>query len=76
MAVAKKPSKAELTVPEVWRRIVKLSERQGAGKFDVLVCGHAVPASDTAYRRFRACPECRVQVQRLAAEYARESRAA
>jgi hypothetical protein len=76
MAVARKASKREFTVPEVWRRIVAWNERQGAGKFDVLICGHSVPASDTAYRKFRACPECRVQVQRFAEQYARESRAA
>jgi hypothetical protein len=64
------------SVPDVWRRILRLNERQGSMKFDVLVCGHAVPASDTAYRRFRACPECRVQVQRFADERARGDLAA
>jgi hypothetical protein len=64
------------TVPETWRRIQKLNERQGTGRFDVLVCGHAVSASDTAYRRFRACPECRLRAQAYADQVARESQAA
>jgi hypothetical protein len=64
------------TVPESWRRIRKLNERQGAGLFDVLICGHAVPASDTAYRRFRSCPDCRLRVQGFADEVARQTRAA
>jgi hypothetical protein len=64
------------TVPETWRRIMKRNEKQGARLFDVLVCGHAVEASDTAYRRFRACPDCRAQVQQYADRVSRESRAA
>ncbi len=71
-----KNSKPRFTVPEVWRRIAKLNERQGSLKFDVLVCGHVVVASDTAYRRFRACPDCRVQVQRFADEHDRRRSAA
>ena len=68
--------KPRFSVPEVWRRIVKWNERQGSGKFDVLVCGHAVASSDTAYRRFRACPDCRVKVQRYADEHRQRSQAA
>jgi hypothetical protein len=64
------------TVPETWRRIQKLNEPQGTRFFDVLVCGHAVPASDTAYRRFRSCPDCRLRVQAYADEIARQSHAA
>jgi hypothetical protein len=64
------------TVPETWRPILKVNERQGSAVFDVLVCGHAVPASDTSFRRFRACPDCRVRVQEYADEVARQSRAA
>ncbi len=76
MASRGKISRSEFSVPEAWRRIVKLSERQGSRNFDVLICGHAVAASDTAYRRFRACPECRVQVQRFADQRAQGLRAA
>jgi hypothetical protein len=64
------------TVPETWRRIQKLDERQGTGFYDVLICGHAVPASDTAYRRFRSCPDCRLRVQEYADEVTRRFRAA
>ena len=64
------------TVPETWRRIQKLAEPQGTGLYDVLICGHAVPASDTAYRRYRSCPDCRLRVQEYADEVARRSRAA
>jgi hypothetical protein len=64
------------TVPETWRRIVKWNERQGGKPYDVLVCGHSVPASDTAFRRFRACPDCRVTVQQYADQVAYRSRAA
>lgn len=58
--------KKKFTVPEVWRRIVKKSELQGGKRFDVLVCSHAVPANDNAYRRARSCPECRIRVQQYA----------
>jgi len=76
MANRSRTPRGEFSVPEVWRRIQRLSEKQGSGKFDVLVCGHAVPASDTAYRRFRACPDCRVQVQRFADQRAQGDLAA
>lgn len=66
----------EFSVPEVSRRIEKLNERQGFQKFDVLVCGHPVVASDTAYRKFRECPECRVQVQHFADEHRQRLNAA
>jgi hypothetical protein len=69
--------KKKFTVPEVWRRIVKKSELQGGKRFDVLVCTHAVPSNDNAYRRARSCPECRIRVQQYAdttaAEAAKES---
>jgi hypothetical protein len=68
--------KKEFSVPDVWRRIVRMNERQGSQKFDVLVCGHAVVASDTAYRRFRTCPECVVKVQQFADEHRKGLRAA
>jgi hypothetical protein len=76
MAGRPRTSRREFSIPDVWRRIQRLNEQQGFAKFDVLVCGHAVPASDTAYRRFRACPECRVQVQRFADQRAQGDLAA
>ena len=76
MARGTKRSVPRFTVPEAWRPILKRNERQGAGLFDVLACGHAVAASDTAHRRFRACPDCRVQVQQYADRVERASRAA
>jgi hypothetical protein len=76
MARSKVRSAGRFTVPEAWRQISKLNERQGNGYYDVLVCGHAVPASDTAYRRFRSCPDCRVRVQAYADRVGREPRAA
>ena len=54
------------TVPEVWRKIAKKNERHAGRPFDVLVCGHVVPANDNTYRRVRACLECRVKVQAYA----------
>ncbi len=67
----KRPQKPfKFTVPDVWRSIVRKNERQGAGRFDVLVCQHAVPANDNTYRTARACPECRLTVQRYADEVA------
>jgi hypothetical protein len=60
----------KLTVPEVWRSIVKKNERQGSRRYDVLVCLHAVPANDNTYRTARACPECRLTVQRYADDVA------
>jgi DNA-binding Lrp family transcriptional regulator len=74
--MASTSKKNEFSVPEVWRRIAKLNEQQGSQKYDLLVCGHAVVASDTAYRRFRACPECRVKVQQFADQHRRGLRAA
>jgi hypothetical protein len=74
MARVTKGRGERFTVPETWRRIVKLNERQGGKPYDVLVCGHAVPASDTAFRRFRACPDCRLTVQRYADQVAEPSR--
>jgi len=76
MAKSTRSSGNRFTVPETWRPILKLNERQGEARFDVLVCGHAVPASDTAYRRFRACPDCRLRVQQYADQVAGQSRAA
>ena len=76
MASRSKVSRSDFSVPEAWRRIVRLNERQGSQKFDVLVCGHAVVANDTVYRKFRACPECRVTVQRFADERAQGDLAA
>jgi hypothetical protein len=76
MATRSRSNRSAFSVPDVWRRIQRLNEKQGSGKFDVLVCGHAVPASDTSYRRFRACPECRVEVQRFADERAQGDLAA
>jgi hypothetical protein len=76
MARGTKRSGPRFTVPETWRPILKRNERQGAGLFDVLACGHAVAASDTAHRRFRSCPDCRVLVQQYADQVGRESRAA
>jgi hypothetical protein len=65
--------KKKFTVPEVWRRIVKKSELQGGKRFDVLVCTHAVPSNDNAYRRARSCPECRIRVQQYADAAATEA---
>jgi hypothetical protein len=56
------------TVPEVWRKIVKKNERQAGKLYDVLICKHAVLANDNTYRLVRACPECRVVVQKYADE--------
>jgi hypothetical protein len=76
MARTTRSSGSRFTVPEAWRPIQKLNERQGNALFDVLVCGHSVPASDTAYRRFRSCPDCRLRVQEYADQVAGQSRAA
>lgn len=68
---AKPPQEpVKFTVPEVWRSIAKKNERQGSKRYDVLVCQHAVPANDNTYRTARACPECRLSVQRYADEVA------
>jgi hypothetical protein len=52
--------------------IVKKSEKQGDGLFDVLVCGHAVAVDgewrSIRYRRARACPTCAEMVAKYAAE--------
>lgn len=67
MAGAKRKSKAKrFSVPEVWRTIVKKNERQGRGRYDVLVCNHAVPSNDNTYRKARSCPSCRTKVQEYA----------
>jgi hypothetical protein len=76
MAKGTKGNVPRFTVPETWRPIRRRNERQGDSLFDVLACGHAVPASDTAHRRFRSCPDCRVHVQAYADRLGRESRAA
>lgn len=65
----------KFTVPEVWRTIVKKNERQGRGRYDVLVCNHAVPANDNTYRQARSCPECRLAVQRYADQLKQEQEA-
>ncbi len=70
MPRGRRPAARRFTVPEVWRKIVKKNERQGRGRFDVLVCNHAVPANDNTYRKARSCPECRIQVQRYADQVA------
>jgi hypothetical protein len=64
------------TVPETWRPILKRNEIQAGRPFDVLECGHSVPASDTPFRRFRSCPDCRIRVQEYADRARREPRAA
>jgi hypothetical protein len=63
-----RPAARRFSVPEVWRKIVKKNERQGRARYDVLVCNHAVPSNDNTYRVARACPECRLTVQRYADE--------
>jgi len=66
---AKKKSKSKakkLSVPEVWRTIVKKNERQGDKLYDILICKHAVLANDNTYRKARACPTCRLDVQAYA----------
>lgn len=73
MGIGLKQGRAPFSVPETWRRISKRGEQQGTGRFDVLVCGHVVPASDTPYRRFRPCPECRAFAHRFAQDHARRS---
>jgi putative endonuclease len=61
---AVEPPPRKLTVRPVYRAIVKKNERQAGGVFDVLVCGHAVPATvENTYRKASACPECRLRVQ-------------
>jgi hypothetical protein len=73
-SLAKRRQKSQkFTVPEVWRTIVKKNERQGGKLYDVLVCQHAVLANDNTYRKARACPACRVSVQRYADEVAAAS---
>lgn len=63
---AERPPK--VTIRPVYRTIVKKNERQAPGLYDVLVCGHVVPADvENTYRRAGACPECRVRVQEYAA---------
>jgi hypothetical protein len=71
-----KPSRRKLTVKEVWRNIVKKNERQGATRWDVLVCGHSVPANDNTYRKARSCPDCREKVQEYVDARARSDAAA
>jgi hypothetical protein len=69
--LAKRKQKSlKITVPEVWRTIVKKNERQGGKRYDVLICQHAVPANDNTYRKARACPACRVRVQQYADDVA------
>jgi hypothetical protein len=52
--------------------IVKKSEKQGNGLFDVLVCGHAVAVDaewrSIRYRKARACPTCAERVAKYATE--------
>ncbi|HTP27962.1 MAG TPA: hypothetical protein VMK12_20195, partial [Anaeromyxobacteraceae bacterium] len=51
-------------------------ERQTKGLYDVLICGHSVPAAtDNTYRKARACPECRVRVQEYADAHVASQRA-
>jgi hypothetical protein len=69
MAKKSKHSARTFTVPEVWRAIVKKSERQGNELYDVLICDYAVPANDNRYRRARSCPECRIKVQEYADQH-------
>lgn len=58
------------TVPPVYRAIVKKNERQAKGLYDVLICGHAVPAAtDNTFRKARPCPDCRVRVQEYADQH-------
>lgn len=65
----------KLSVRPVYRAIVKKGERQAGGIFDVLVCGHAVPAYvENTYRKASACPECRLRVQQYVDERAAGSR--
>lgn len=61
----------KVSVRPVYRAIVKKGERQAGGIFDVLVCGHAVPAYvENTYRKASACPECRLRVQQYVDEQA------
>lgn len=58
------------TIRPVYRAIVKKNERQADGRYDVLICGHAVPAAaENTFRTARACPECRVRVQEYADQH-------
>ena len=75
MPKSAKAGARKFTVPEVWRSIVKKNERQGRGRYDVLVCNHSVPANDNTYRRARSCPECRVLVQQYADRLREEQQA-
>jgi transcription elongation factor Elf1 len=51
----------------VWRKIVIKNEKQNGKLFDVLVCNHAQPVSESTkantYRRYRQCPECTEKVR-------------
>lgn len=63
------------SVRPVYRAIVKKNERQAQGLYDVLVCGHAVPAAtDNTFRKARPCTECRVRVQEYADHHAAMTR--
>ncbi len=66
MRSSRRRAARRFTVPEVWRTIVRKNERQGGVVYDVLVCGHAVPANDNTYRQARSCPVCRQRVQQYA----------
>jgi putative endonuclease len=73
----KQSARRKWTVPPVYRAIVKKNERQPKGLYDVLICGHAVPAAtDNTYRKARPCPECRLRVQDYANEHAADSQVA
>jgi hypothetical protein len=75
-AQREKPSQPKFTVPEVYRKIVKKNERQTEGLYDVLICGHSVPAAtDNTFRKARACPECRIRVQEYADAHLAQQRA-
>jgi putative endonuclease len=74
-AAPAEPPRRRFTVPDVYRAIVKKSEKQAGGRYDVLVCGHVVPAAtENTFRKARACPECRVRVQEYADQHAAQQR--
>jgi hypothetical protein len=62
----RKSKARKLSVPEVWRTIVKKNERQGGKLYDIMICKHAVLANDNTYRKARSCPTCRLEVQAYA----------
>ncbi len=52
------------------RRIVRRNEKQNGKRYDILICKHSVLVTkqQTRYRRFRGCPVCFKDVERIKKE--------